>query len=97
MASPLHLHGGFQLTQQNPGTSAALRWRRVSPTFISETGYTPPAGYPLHFKRRSPSTALDVVLAQHISMHFGSQSLVLIPEGAEPPTYNATRMFLMFC
>ena len=96
MASPLHLKGGFQLTQQTSETSAALRWVRHAPSFISEAGFDPPAGYPLHFREQAPGVTIETVYTQHISLELVGGSLVVIPSGVLPPAYNATRMFLMF-
>ena len=95
MASPLHLQGGFQLTQQNGATSAALRWRSSAPCFIPETGFDPPAGYPLHFFPTAPSLILESSYSQHVALALGGASFVVTPTGA-PPAYDATRMFLMF-
>lgn len=96
MASPLEFRGGLQLTQQNSQTSAALRWRRSGPAIIPETGNIPPAGYPLHFREASPGVLVETVYTQHVSLEFGGHNLALTPAGVLPPTYNATRMFLMF-
>lgn len=96
MASPLEFRGGLQLTQQNSQTSAALRWRRSGPAIIPETGNILPAGYPLHFRRKSSGVILETVYTQHVSLEFGGHNLALTPSGVQPPAANTNRMFFMF-